>query len=80
MEKVDRRRERIYQYILKRLGTGYSPTVREICSDLRISSTSTVHTDLRSLTEQGLIVMDEGRNRTIRLPGGDLGLRGQHRR
>jgi len=69
MEKVVRRREKIYQYILKRLGTGYSPTVREICSDLRISSTSTVHTDLRSLTEQGLIVMDEGRNRTIRLPG-----------
>ena len=74
MEKVDRRREKIYQYILRRLGTGFSPTVREICSDLKIASTSTVHTDLRHLASMGFIVMEEGRNRTIRLPG-DAGTR-----
>ena len=69
MEKVDRRREKIYQYILKRLGEGVAPTVREICVDLNIPSTSTVHTDLHHFASTGLIEMQEGRNRTIRLPG-----------
>ena len=74
MEKVDRRREKIYRYILDRLGGGFSPTVREICADLNIASTSTVHTDLRHLSNLGHIIMEEGRNRTIRLPG-DAGMR-----
>ena len=69
MEKVRIRREKVYQYILDRLGDGYSPTVREICADLHIPSTSTVHSDLHHLVERGMIEMDEGRNRTIRLPG-----------
>lgn len=69
MEKVKLRRDRIYQYILGRLGDGVSPTVREICKDLNIPSTSTVHSDLHFLIEQGYVEMDEGRNRTIRLPG-----------
>lgn len=69
MEKVRLRREDIYKYILQRLGDGCSPTVREICKDLNIPSTSTVHGDLHYLVEQELIEMDEGRNRTIRLPG-----------
>ncbi|MDR2931628.1 MAG: transcriptional repressor LexA, partial [Oscillospiraceae bacterium] len=70
MEKIERRRQRIYEYILERIGTGYSPSVREICHDLGIASTSTVHSDLHSLVEQGFIEMDLGRNRTIRLTGG----------
>lgn len=69
MEKVKFRRERVYQYILLRLGEGCSPTVREICQDLNIPSTSTVHSDLHYLVDKGMIEMDEGRNRTIRLPG-----------
>lgn len=69
MEKVDRRREKVYAYILERLGEGYSPTVREICEHLRIPSTSTVHSDLKHLVSVGLIEMTEGLNRTIRLPG-----------
>lgn len=69
MEKVDKRREKIYAYILDRLGDGYSPTVREICEYLNIPSTSTVHSDLKYLVNTGLIEMTEGLNRTIRLPG-----------
>lgn len=69
MQKVRVRRERVYKYILDRLGEGCSPTVREICEDLSIPSTSTVHSDLHYLMDQGMIEMDEGRNRTIRLPG-----------
>lgn len=69
MEKVDRRREKIIQYIQDRLGAGSSPTVREICEDLRIPSTSTVHSDLKYLVDIGAIEMMDGLNRTIRLPG-----------
>lgn len=69
MEKVRARREKMYQYILMRIGEGFSPTVREICRDLGIRSTSTVHSDLHFLADEGLIEMEEGRNRTIRLPG-----------
>ena len=69
MKKVENRRDRIYQYILSRIGAGIPPTVREICQDLHIASTSTVHSDLHYLVDMGYIEMEEGRNRTIRLPG-----------
>lgn len=69
MEKVDKRREKIYQYILQRLTQGTAPTVREICEYLNIPSTSTVHSDLKELVNTGCIEMTEGLNRTIRLPG-----------
>lgn len=69
MEKVSRRRKRVYEYIIMRLNSGTSPTVREVCEHLQIPSTSTVHGDLKHLREEGLIEMTEGLNRTIRLPG-----------
>ncbi|MCL2056014.1 MAG: transcriptional repressor LexA [Oscillospiraceae bacterium] len=69
MEKVNNRRQKIYEYIVGRVGGGVSPSVREICRDLGISSTSTVHNDLHHMAENGLIEMDDGRNRTIRLTG-----------
>jgi len=69
MEKVDKRRGKIYRYIVKRIGEGYAPTVREICRDLSIPSTSTVHSDLRHLSESGAIITSDGLGRTIRLPG-----------
>lgn len=69
MEKVEKRRDKIYAYIRDRLGEGTPPTVREICQHLHIPSTSTVHSDLKHLVGTGLIEMTEGLNRTIRLPG-----------
>jgi len=69
MEKVISRRERIYHYIVERIEAGFTPSVREICSDLRIKSTSTVHSDLKALSEKGLIFLVQGLNRAIQLPG-----------
>ena len=69
MEKIERRRQKIYEYIVERAGSGFSPSVREICQDLGIASTSTVHGDLHHLVEQGYIEMEAGRNRTVRLVG-----------
>jgi len=70
MEKVDKRRDKIYRYIVDRISVGAAPTVREICEDVGVPSTSTAHTDLKAMAEAGLIEMTRGRNRTIRLPGG----------
>lgn len=69
MKKIETRRENIYAYILKCINQGSSPTVREICRDLHIVSTSTVHSDLKALREAGLIEMSGNLNRSIKLPG-----------
>jgi len=69
MEKVDNRRDKIYRYIVRRIGEGSPPTVREICRDLGIPSTSTVHSDLRFLSQKGAIEISDGLGRSIRLPG-----------
>lgn len=69
MEKVNVRREKIYRYIVEKIGEGSPPSVREICADLGIKSTSTVHSDLKSMVDKGQIIMTEGLNRAIKLPG-----------
>ncbi len=60
--------KRIYDYIKLRSVDDIPPTVREICRDLNIKSTSTVHKYLNQLCEEGLIEKQGGQNRTIKLP------------
>ena len=47
---------------------GYGPTVREICTDLGLSSPSTVHVHLKTLEQKGFIVRDPLKSRSISLP------------
>lgn len=58
----------IYEYIVDRISQDISPTVREICRDLHIKSTSTVHRYVHELCEQGLILKMDHHNRSIRIP------------
>ncbi len=44
---------------------GYPPTVREICAELDIKSTSTVHRYLKELQADGRISIGENQNRAI---------------
>lgn len=46
---------------------GYPPSVREICSQLSIKSTSTVHKYLGDLEDEGYIVRENAKNRSIRV-------------
>lgn len=46
---------------------GYGPTVREICSELNLSSPSTVHVHLKALEQKGYIVRDPLKSRSISL-------------
>ena len=60
--------EVIFNYMTEFINDhGYPPTVREICAELDIKSTSTVHRYLKELEADGRISMGENQNRAITL-------------
>ena len=66
MKKSEQRQQDILAYMKKTIAEkGYSPTVREICAALNIKSTSTVHSDIKVLEEQGLVKKDPSKPRTV---------------
>ncbi|MBQ7452784.1 MAG: transcriptional repressor LexA [Clostridia bacterium] len=46
---------------------GYPPSVREMCSELNISSTATIHYYLKKLTDEGYIKKADYKNRCIEI-------------
>lgn len=60
--------EKILSYIQSRSVGDIPPTVREICRDLNIKSTSTVHKYIGQLVDEGYLQKIDGQNRTLRLP------------
>ncbi len=60
----------VYKFIVKSLAESIPPTVREICRATGIKSTSTVHSILNSLEENGYISRDPKFSRAIRIEGG----------
>lgn len=61
--------EGIYAYIKKRNQKGVPPTIREICRELGIKSTSTAHKYVSILVDQGVIEKDSKLTRTLTIPG-----------
>lgn len=62
----------IYDYIVERISNDISPTVREICRDLNIKSTSTVHKYINELCEENLIDKLNNQNRSIQLTNSNV--------
>lgn len=60
---------KVYNYLVKAISDGFPPTVREICSETGIKSTSTVHAILSVLDENGYIERDPRNSRSIRIAG-----------
>lgn len=59
---------RVYQFIKERISQiGYAPSVREICADLNIKSTSTAQMYIDRLIEKGWLVRENGKSRTLKL-------------
>ncbi|MBO4725065.1 MAG: transcriptional repressor LexA [Firmicutes bacterium] len=57
---------RILGYMKQQIAEkGYPPTVREICADLNIKSTSTVHKDIENLERAGYLKKDPAKNRAL---------------
>ncbi|MBQ6476407.1 MAG: transcriptional repressor LexA [Clostridia bacterium] len=46
---------------------GYSPSVREICAAVGLSSTSSVHQHLKSLEVKGYLIRDEKKSRVMKV-------------
>ena len=68
-DKLTKRQQAVMDSIEKCIREkGYGPTVREICSDLGLSSPSTVHVHLKTLEQKGYIVRDPLKSRSISLP------------
>lgn len=59
----------VYEYIRDSSRDGIPPSIREICRDLGIRSTSTAHRYINQLVEEGLLEKSSGRNRSVKLTG-----------
>ena len=67
-EKLTKKQQAVMDSIERCISAkGYGPTVREICSDLGLSSPSTVHVHLKTLEQKGYIVRDPLKSRSISL-------------
>lgn len=61
------KQEAVYNFLVKKMQNGIPPSVREICAATGIKSTSTVHSILNALEEQGYISRDAKYSRAIHL-------------
>lgn len=67
----------VLSYIHKQVDVhGYPPTVREICSAVGLSSTSTVHGHITRLIEQGFLRKDSAKPRALEITPRGLDLLG----
>ena len=70
--KISDKQQQILDYIKEEiLKKGYPPTVREICEKVGLSSTSSVHSHLNTLEENGYIKRDSSKTRAIEIVDDD---------
>ena len=67
--KLSEKQLKVYNFLVKALGSGIPPSVREICKETGIKSTSTVHAILSLLEEENYIERDARNSRSIRIAG-----------
>lgn len=69
MKKGQLKEELVYNYVLSYTeAKGYPPSVREICTALNIKSTSSVHSYLQQLEEDGKLERDPSKPRALMIP------------
>ncbi len=69
MKPLSKSQQKILDYLKECSLDGRVPSVREICNEIGLSSTSTVHHHLTALEEKGFITREKGLNRCIQLVG-----------
>lgn len=74
MKPLSKSQLRILDYLKRCSADGRVPSVREICDEVGLSSTSTVHHHLKALEEKGFIVREHGVNRCIQITGEEKSL------
>ncbi len=66
MVNLKPKEQRVLDYLKAKIKEkGYAPSVREICADLGIKSTSTAHMYIDRLATKGYIIRESGKSRTI---------------
>lgn len=60
---------KVYEYILRRADENYVPSVREICDEFSMKSTSMAHRYINELCQMGLIEKQSNRNRALKIVG-----------
>ena len=71
MKKISAKQQRILEYISEYTAAqGYPPSVREICTEVGLSSPFTVHSHLKRLRELGYLEKDDHKTRAITVRGG----------
>ena len=66
MQALKPREQKILDYMKDTIRMkGYPPTVREICEACNIKSTSTVHKDIESLVNKGVLMKDKSKTRAL---------------
>lgn len=61
--------KRVFEYIKERMEGGFAPSIREICADLGIRSTSTAARYVNTLVSEGYLEKVDGCNRAIKISG-----------
>ena len=70
MEQLKKREQQILDYMKSEIRKkGYPPTVREICQELNIKSTSTAHKAMSNLESKGFIRKDPAKPRAYEILG-----------
>ncbi len=69
MKPLSKSQQKILDYLKECSSEGRVPSVREICAETGLSSTSTVHHHLNALEEKGFITREHGLNRCIHIAG-----------
>ncbi len=68
MSDLTHRQQQVLEFIREATrSTGYPPTVREICTELNLSSPSTVHAHLANLERLGYLRRDPSKPRALEL-------------
>ena len=66
--KVNLKQQLILDFVNKQVEEkGYPPSVREICQAVGFKSTSTVHSYLKKLADQGLLHKDPTKPRALKI-------------
>ncbi|MBQ4505521.1 MAG: repressor LexA, partial [Firmicutes bacterium] len=72
MEQLKKREQQILDYMKSEIRKkGYPPTVREICQELNIKSTSTAHKAMSNLEAKGFLRKDPAKPRAYEILGMD---------
>ncbi len=73
--RITAKQQEILDFIKKQILTkGYPPSVREICEEVNLKSTSSVHAHLETLEKNGFIRRDSTKQRAIEIIDDDFAL------